>query len=109
MNRAGFAFFLLLVMMIVTPVHAMMRHAQGKGYIKKPVYHLIGFVTAFIVFGCIWAGVGYFWNIPGSIRTFAILGFLSAAVFLIISIFIEWLTHSSILEGEADEDDYFDN
>lgn len=110
-NRLGFGLFLLLVMAIVTPIQAMMRRARGNKTMPKHVYHLVGFITAVIVFGCIWAAVGYFWNIPGSIRTFTIMGVLSAGSFMLISVFIEWLI--DLIEhddtDDDDEDDYFDD
>ena len=109
-NQLGFGLFMLVVMAIVTPIQAMMRRARGNKTMPKPVYHLVGFITATIVFGCIWAGVGYFWNIPGSIRTFTIMGVLSSGTFIIISVFLEWFTdYFTVGELDDDEDDYFDD
>lgn len=109
-NQLGFGLFMLVVMAIVTPIQAMMRRARGNKTMPKPVYHLVGFITAVIVFGCIWAAVGYFWNIPGSIRTFTIMGVLSSGAFIITSVFLEWFTdYFTIGELDDDEDDYFDD
>ena len=115
-KQLEFFLFLLLVLVIVIPINVMLRRARVNKVMPRPVYHLLGFVTATIVFGCIWAAVGYFWNMPGSIRIFAIMGALSAASFMLISVFIEWLVdpveHDEMdddEDDEDDEDDYFDD
>ena len=107
-NQLGFGLFLLLVMAIVTPIHAMMRRARGSEYMSKPVYHLVGFITSSIVFGCIWAAVGYFWNIPGSLRLFVFLGVMSALPFIVISSIMEWLADSYTVDEADPDDEYFD-
>lgn len=110
-KQLEFFLFLLLVLFIVIPINVMLRRARVNRVMPRPVYHLLGFVTATIVFGCIWAAVGCFWNMPGSIRIFAIMGALSAGSFMLISVFIEWLIDPIEHDDtdDDDEDDYFDD
>ena len=101
--------FLLVLISIVIPIHVMWRRARDNKIITKPVYHLVGFITATIIFGCIWAAVGYFNHIPGSLRLYSILGAMSSTVFTILSLAIERLRAGPGIEESDDDEEPFDD